>query len=94
MKDIWAQKVKPKDLVDDPVRKTLMRELKEEMPPIDEDDVVRITPITLKRNTRSSTCICNLKPLPMKGHSITIPQQKSTTVIASYIFMKIKEKKN
>ncbi|KYK38745.1 MAG: hypothetical protein AYK18_16740 [Theionarchaea archaeon DG-70] len=47
---IPAGLIEPEDLKDDPVRTALMRELREEIPPTDEDDVVRITPITLKRN--------------------------------------------
>ena len=46
---IPAGLIEPDDLIDDPVRTALMRELKEEIPATDEDDVVKITPITLKR---------------------------------------------
>jgi 8-oxo-dGTP pyrophosphatase MutT (NUDIX family) len=42
--------IEPGDFIDDPIRGALMRELKEELPPTDENDVVRIKPITLKRN--------------------------------------------
>ena len=47
---IPAGLIEPDDLVDDPVRTALVRELKEEIPLTDEDDVVRITPLALKRN--------------------------------------------
>ena len=71
---IPAGLIEPEDLVDDPVRTALMRELKEEIPPTDEDDVVRITPITLKRNRQYVSfdirCLVELNRAWLKKYEI------------------------